>query len=74
MRAALRKDDVSKIAKTMNEFVLFVKCWFHSVDWQAFFNARVHHITAVLDDFETVFKFTAVSPMESDAAWLCGLL
>ena len=41
----------------MYEFVLFVKCWFRLVDWQAFFNAHV-------------FKFTAVTPLESVAAWL----
>ena len=38
--------------------------------WQAFFNARVHHITPMVNDFETVFKFSAVTPVESDAAWL----
>ena len=25
---------------------------------------------AVVNDFESVFKFTAVTPVESDAAWL----
>ena len=70
MRAAVRKADVIKIAKPMNQFVLFVQCWFQLVDCQAFFNARVHHITAVANDFETIFKFTAVTPVESYAAWL----
>ena len=70
VRAALRKSDVIKIAKPMNDFILFVHCWFKLVDWQAFFNVRVHHITAVVNDFETVFKFTVVTPVESEAAWL----
>ena len=61
MWAALRKADVIKIAKPLNEFVLFVQCWFQLVDCQTFFNARVHHITAVVKDFKTVFKFTAVT-------------
>ena len=54
----------------MNEFFHFVKCWFQLVNWQAFFNAPVHLITPVVKDFETVFKFTAVTPLESDAALL----
>ena len=40
------------------------------MDWQGFLNARVHHITAVANYFETVFKFPAATLVESDDAWL----
>ena len=59
VQAALRKADVMKIAKLLTRFVLFVHCLFQFVDLQTFFNEHVHHITAVVNGFETVFKFTA---------------
>ena len=41
-----------------------------SVGGLTFFNTRVHHITPVVNYFETIFKFTAITPVESNAAWL----
>ena len=30
----------------------------------------MHHITHVVNDFEAIFKFNAVTPVESNAVWL----